>query len=153
MNKEHKYKDKHEYKDKDKDVERMTESLTVCYIFGILTTQLNSTLFLWYWIHCEMQIQRQRQRQRCRENNWITNSVLYFWNPDDSSIPRMMVDTSPWSAASAPSAPSSFLYRHKSPLLTQYHLLLTQYHQVPTTTTPYWHSTTKYQPVPASTDP
>ena len=41
MNKEHKYKDKDEYKDndKDKDVERMTESLTVCYIFGILTIQ------------------------------------------------------------------------------------------------------------------
>ena len=43
MNKEHKYKDKDEYKDndndKDKDAERITESLTVCYIFGILTTQ------------------------------------------------------------------------------------------------------------------
>ena len=41
MNKEQKYKDKDEYKgnDKDKDAERITESLTVCYIFGILTTQ------------------------------------------------------------------------------------------------------------------
>ena len=41
MNKEHKYKDKDEYKDddKDKDAERMTESLTVCYIFVILMTQ------------------------------------------------------------------------------------------------------------------
>ena len=41
MNKEHKYKDKDEYKDndKDKDAERITESLTVCYIFGILVTQ------------------------------------------------------------------------------------------------------------------
>ena len=41
MNKEHKYKDKDKYKDndKDKDAERITESLTVCYIFGILTTQ------------------------------------------------------------------------------------------------------------------
>ena len=41
MNREHKYKDKDEYKDndKDKDAERITESLTVCYIFGILTTQ------------------------------------------------------------------------------------------------------------------
>ena len=39
MNKEHKYKDKDEYKDndKDKDAERITESLTVCYIFGNLT--------------------------------------------------------------------------------------------------------------------
>ena len=37
MNKEHKYKDKDEYK--DKDTERIAESLTVCYIFGILTTQ------------------------------------------------------------------------------------------------------------------
>ena len=36
-----KYKDKDEYKDndKDKDAERITESLTVCYIFGILMTQ------------------------------------------------------------------------------------------------------------------
>ena len=41
MNKEHKYKDKDEYKDndKDKDAERITESLTVCSIFGILKTQ------------------------------------------------------------------------------------------------------------------
>ena len=39
MNKEHKYKDKDEYKDndndKDKDAKRITESLTVCYIFGM----------------------------------------------------------------------------------------------------------------------
>ena len=41
MNLEYKYKDKDEYKDneKDKDAKRKTESLTVCYIFGILTTQ------------------------------------------------------------------------------------------------------------------
>ena len=47
MNREHKYtdkdeykdKDKDEYKDNDKDAERITESLTVCYIFGILMTQ------------------------------------------------------------------------------------------------------------------
>ena len=39
MNKEHKYKDKDKYKDDDKDAERITESLTVCYIFGVLTTQ------------------------------------------------------------------------------------------------------------------
>ena len=49
MNREHKYKDKDEYKDndkdkykdndKDKDVERITESLPACYIFGILMTQ------------------------------------------------------------------------------------------------------------------
>ena len=41
MNKEHKYKDKDEYKDNDKDkgAERITESLTECYIFGILVTQ------------------------------------------------------------------------------------------------------------------
>ena len=32
---EHKYKDN----DKDKDAERRNESLTVCYIFGILMTQ------------------------------------------------------------------------------------------------------------------
>ena len=41
MNREHKYKDKDEYKDKDKDKdnEKITESLIVCYIFGILMTQ------------------------------------------------------------------------------------------------------------------
>ena len=41
MNREHKYKGKDEYKDndKDKDAERITESLIVCYIFGILMTQ------------------------------------------------------------------------------------------------------------------
>ena len=41
MKREHKYKDYDEYKDndKDKDAERITESLTVCYIFRILITQ------------------------------------------------------------------------------------------------------------------
>ena len=41
MNKEHLYKDKDEYKDngKDKDAERITESLQMFYIFGILMTQ------------------------------------------------------------------------------------------------------------------
>ena len=39
MNKEHKYKDKDEYNDKDKDAERITESITVRYIFGILMNQ------------------------------------------------------------------------------------------------------------------
>ena len=41
INKEDKYKDKDEYKDndKDKDAERIIESLTVCYIFGILMNQ------------------------------------------------------------------------------------------------------------------
>ena len=43
MAKEHKYKDKDDYKDedkdKDKDAKRITETLTVCYIFGILMTQ------------------------------------------------------------------------------------------------------------------
>ena len=41
MNKGHKYNDKDEYKDKDKDkdAKKITESLTECYIFGILTTQ------------------------------------------------------------------------------------------------------------------
>ena len=43
MNMEHKYKDKDEYKDNDKDknkgAKRITETLTVCYIFGILMTR------------------------------------------------------------------------------------------------------------------
>ena len=41
MNKDRKYKDKDEYKDNDKYkyAKRITESPTVCYIFGILMTQ------------------------------------------------------------------------------------------------------------------
>ena len=38
------------------------------------------------------------------------------------------------------------IYRHISPLLTQYHL-------IPNSTAPYWPSTTKYQPVPPYIDP
>ena len=37
------------------------------------------------------------------------------------------------------------IYRHNSPLLAQYHL-------IPSSTKLYWPSTTKYQPVPPSTD-
>ena len=47
--KKHKYKDKDDYKDNDKDKDndnnkdrhdrRITETLTVCYIFGILMTR------------------------------------------------------------------------------------------------------------------
>ena len=41
MNKGHKDKDKDndKDKDKDKDADRITETLLVCYIFGILMTQ------------------------------------------------------------------------------------------------------------------
>ena len=39
MNKEHKDKDEYKDNEKDKDAERISESLTVCYIFGILMTQ------------------------------------------------------------------------------------------------------------------
>ena len=39
MNKEHKDKDEYKDNDKDKDTERITESLIVCYIFGMLMTQ------------------------------------------------------------------------------------------------------------------
>ena len=44
-----KYKDKYKYKDNDKhkDVKRITESLTVCYIFGILTPH---AIQVWWWI-------------------------------------------------------------------------------------------------------
>ena len=43
------------------------------------------------------QIQRQRkwQRQKHRQSAWNTRHMLYFWNPDDSLIPNMMIDTSP----------------------------------------------------------
>ena len=43
MVKKHKYKDKDDYKDedkdKDKDAKGLIETLTVCYIFGILMTR------------------------------------------------------------------------------------------------------------------
>ena len=41
MAKEQKYKDKDDYKDKDKekDAKKITETLPVCYIFGILMTR------------------------------------------------------------------------------------------------------------------
>ena len=55
------------------------------------------------------------------------------------------------------------MYRHKSPLLphtttvppntNQYCLLLTQYHQVPSSTALYWPITIIYQPVPPQNDP
>ena len=32
----------------------------------------------------QLQIRRQRQRRRRQDNNWNTNSVLYFQNPDGS---------------------------------------------------------------------
>ena len=45
MNREHKYKDNN--KDKDKAADRITETLLVCYIFGILMTQAFQE---WWWI-------------------------------------------------------------------------------------------------------
>ena len=44
----------------------------------------------------QWQRQRQRQRQRHRKSAWNTQVMLYFWNPDDSLTPNMMIDTSPW---------------------------------------------------------
>ena len=40
------------------------------------------------------------QWQRHRQSAWKTQHMLYFWNPDDSLIPNMMIDTSPWSSCS-----------------------------------------------------
>ena len=39
MAKEHKYKDKDNYKDKDKNTKRITETITVSYIFQIVMTR------------------------------------------------------------------------------------------------------------------
>ena len=36
----------------------------------------------------QRQLQRQWQRKRRQENNWNNNSMLYFQNPDDSSVPN-----------------------------------------------------------------
>ena len=41
----------------------------------------------------QRQLQKQWQRQRRQGNNWNNNNVLYLRNPDDSSIPNMIVDT------------------------------------------------------------
>ena len=35
----------------------------------------------------QLQIRRQKQRRRRQDNNWNTNSVLYFRNPDDTPSP------------------------------------------------------------------
>ena len=57
-------------------------------------------------IQRQRQWQRQRQRQRHRKSAWNTQLMLYFWNPDDSLIPNMMIDTSPSSSCS-PQSPRS----------------------------------------------
>ena len=69
--------------------------------------------------HQRTQIQRQRQwqrqrqrhiqRQRHRKSAWNTQLMLYFWNPDDSLIPNMMIDTSTWSSCSRRSPWSPWL--------------------------------------------
>ena len=60
-------------------------------------------------IQRQRQWQRQRQRQRHRKSAWNTQLMLYFWNPDDSLIPNMMIDTSPWSSCSRQSPWSPWL--------------------------------------------
>ena len=60
-------------------------------------------------IQRQRQWQRQRQRQRHRKSAWNTQLMLYFWNPDDSLIPNMMIDTSPWSSCSRRSPWSPWL--------------------------------------------
>ena len=57
----------------------------------------------------QRQKQWQRQRQRHRKSAWNTQLMLYFWNPDDSLIPNMMIDTSPWSSCSCRSPWSPWL--------------------------------------------
>ena len=66
-------------------------------------------------IQRQRQWQRQRQRQRHRKSAWNTHLMLYFWNPDDSLIPNMMIDTSPWSSCSrrSPWSPWSPCSSHK----------------------------------------
>ena len=75
MNREHTYKDKDKYK--DKYAERIAESLTVCYIFGILMTQAfhpPSCSFLvhasFVGIHCHSIADKCR-----REINFITLAI------------------------------------------------------------------------------
>ena len=90
MNKEHKYKDKDEYKDndKDKDAERITESLTVCYIFGILVTQ---AFQVWWWIPPPSQPHHPRKRKgKFKKLNFQANksdvaSILYSGSPGPTS--------------------------------------------------------------------
>ena len=69
---------------------------------------------LWWKLfknHQRTHIQRQRQwqRQRHRKSAWNTQLMLYFWNPDDSLTPNMMIDTSPWSSCSRRSPWSPWL--------------------------------------------
>ena len=46
-----------------------------------------------------------------------------------------------------------FAITRRTPVSDQYRLLLTQYHQVPTSTAFYWTNTIIYQPVPLHIDP
>ena len=62
---------------------------------------------LWWKLfknHQRTKIKRQRQwqtqQQRHRKSARNTQLMLYFWNPDDSLIPIMMIDTLPWSSCS-----------------------------------------------------
>ena len=44
-----------------------------------------------------------RDKRDKRDKHDKHDSVLYFWNPDDSSITSILVDTSPWSTSPPPS--------------------------------------------------
>ena len=60
-------------------------------------------------IQIQTQWKRQRKRNRHRQSAWNTQHMLYFWNPDDSRIPNMMIDSSPSSSCSrwSPRSPCS----------------------------------------------
>ena len=46
--------------------------------------------------------------------------MLYFWNPDDSLIPNMMIDTSPWSSCSRRSPCSSHTFSSTGPSVSSF---------------------------------
>ena len=60
-------------------------------------------------IQIQTQWKRQQKRNRHRQSAWNTQHMLYFWNPDDSRIRNMIIDSSPSSSCSrwSPRSPCS----------------------------------------------
>ena len=85
----------------------------------------------WLMTHCFLQLLFFAHVSLPWSNDWVALSFLFVVRP-------AMVTTTKYPLVS--------IYRHKNPMLTQYHL-------IPSSAKLYWPSATKYQPVPPPTDP
>ena len=81
---------------------RWSTSLLVGFTDPYNQTYSESLWWKLFKSHKRTQIQWQRkwQRQKHRQSVSNTRHLLYFWNPDDSLIPNMIIDTSPCSSCS-----------------------------------------------------